>query len=118
MAEFLDSRPTIAVDDFAAALAFWTEACGFDVEVSMGEPADFAIIRSGSACLGLASTSAPSHPDIAVTYLTVNGIEDLLGRFEARGVDVVVPLTERPWGLRDAVVRVPGGPLVAFGEPT
>src|SRR4051812_33935889 len=102
--EYLDSRPTIEVDDLAAALSFWTDVCGFAVEVSMDEP-PFAIVSGGQASIGIAEGAAPvQQPPIAVVYFTLNGIDGLLERFETAGVELEVPLTQRPWGLRDVVV--------------
>lgn len=33
-------------------------------------------------------------------------------------LEVVNPLTDHPWGLRDFVVEIPGGHRLAFGERT
>ena len=114
----LDARATITVGDVAVALAFWTGVAAFDLDVAMGEPPDFAIVRSGTTHFAIVGTAAPVHPPTAVLYVTVEGLDALLARFDAIGVPLVVPLTEQPWGLRDVVIRCPGdGPLVAFGEP-
>ena len=113
----LDARAAISVGDVGAALAFWTDVAGFRLDVAMGEPPDFAIVRSGDVHVAIVGSEAPVHPPIAVVYVTVEGLDVLLTRFAAADVAVVVPLTEQPWGLRDVVVRCPGdGPLIAFGE--
>lgn len=59
---YLEARPSIEVGDLDAALAFWRDVAGFDVEVVMGEPPEFAMVRSGGAGLGLARTDAPAIP--------------------------------------------------------
>jgi predicted enzyme related to lactoylglutathione lyase len=114
----LDARPTLEVADLGAALAFWTDVVGFAVDVTMGEPPTFAMISAGAAGLGLVEAATPAIPDGAACYITVQGLDGLVTRLEAAGLDLAVPVTTRPWGLRDLVVSCPGGgPLIAFGEP-
>ncbi len=116
---YLDARPTIEVADHAAALSFFTGTCGLGVEVTMGEPTNFAIIGAGQAQVAVVAADDPPPPGNAAVYFTITGLDPLVARFESAGVEIVVAPTTRPWGLRDVVVRVPGGgPLVAFGEPT
>ncbi len=40
----------------------------------------------------------------------------LHARFRDLGVPVTTPLTDRPWGMRDFVIEIPGGHRLAFGE--
>jgi predicted enzyme related to lactoylglutathione lyase len=114
---YLDARPTIEVADLAAALAFWTDVLGFDVMVTMGEPPSFAIVSSGDAVLGLVEADEPTIPEGAPVYITLSGLDALVARLEQASISLAVPITTRPWGLRDLVVACPGGgPLIALGE--
>jgi predicted enzyme related to lactoylglutathione lyase len=115
---YLDARPTLEVADLGAALAFFTDVAGFAVDVTMGEPPTFAMVSAGPAGLGLVAVARPALPEGAACYLTVRGLDALVARLEAAGLELAVPVTTRPWGLRDLVVACPGGgPLLAFGEP-
>jgi hypothetical protein len=50
-------------------------------------------------------------------FVTLRGLDALIGRFAAAGVPLHQEPTTRPWGIRDVVVRCPGGgPFIAFGE--
>jgi predicted enzyme related to lactoylglutathione lyase len=114
---YLDARPSIEVGDLDAALMFWTDVVGFDVETVMGEPPFFALVNSGGARLALAHSDDPALPGIASAFVTLVNLDGLISRLEAAGLDLESEPTSRPWGLRDLVVRCPGnGPLIAFGE--
>jgi catechol 2,3-dioxygenase-like lactoylglutathione lyase family enzyme len=114
---YLQARPTIEVGDLDAALAFWRDVAGFDVEVVMGEPPFFAMVRSGAAGLGLSRSDAPSIPEIASVFVTLENLDGFVERLAAAGIALESEPTTRPWGIRDLVVRCPGGgPLIAFGE--
>jgi uncharacterized glyoxalase superfamily protein PhnB len=114
---FERSRPTIEVGDLGAALQFLTDVVGFEVRVVEGEPPLFAIMGEGPSEIALVEVDEPAVPQGAACYVTMTGLDDLIGRLAAAGVALDVPLTERPWGLRDIVVVLPGeGPRLAFGE--
>ena len=114
---FHDARASIEVADVATALAFFTDVVGLDVEATMGEPLTFALVRGGGVALGLAGVDAPAELAIAPVFVTLSPLDALAERLAAAGVALESEPTTRPWGLRDLVVRCPGGgPLVAFGE--
>jgi predicted enzyme related to lactoylglutathione lyase len=115
--QFEHCRPSIEVGDLAAALAFLTDVVGFTVFVVEGEPPVFAIVGEDAAQIGLVEVDGPARPDGAACYVTMRGLDELIERLAEAGVPLDVPLTERPWGLRDIVVTLPGdGPMLAFGE--
>ncbi|HEY4377144.1 MAG TPA: VOC family protein [Acidimicrobiales bacterium] len=114
---YLDARPSIEVGDLGAALAFWTDVVGFEVDTTMGEPPTFAMLSSRSAALALAECDEPAIPAIASVFVTMTGLDGLVERISAAGLTLESEPTTRPWGLRDLVVRCPGnGPFIAFGE--
>jgi catechol 2,3-dioxygenase-like lactoylglutathione lyase family enzyme len=113
---FAAARPSLEVADLPAALAFWTDVVGLGVEVTMGEPPTFAMVSAGGARLTLAEVDTPAPTSIAVAFVDLEGLDGLAADLRSAGHEVDGP-HERPWGIRDLVVRVPGGPLVAFGEP-
>jgi len=113
----LHARPSIEVGDLDAALAFWTDVAGFTVEVTMGEPPFFAMIRNGGAHLALARVDDPAPLSIAPVFVTLAALDVLVARIAAAGLALESEPMVRPWGIRDLTVRCPGGgPIVAFGE--
>jgi catechol 2,3-dioxygenase-like lactoylglutathione lyase family enzyme len=116
---FERSRPSVEVGDLAAALAFLTDVVGMPLQVVDGQPPVFAIVGTGDAEIALVEVDEPALPAGAACYVTVTELDGLLARLAAAGVTLDVELTDRPWGMRDIVVTVPGeGPRIAFGERT
>jgi catechol 2,3-dioxygenase-like lactoylglutathione lyase family enzyme len=114
---YLDARPSIEVADLDAALAFWRDVAGFEVEVVMGEPPFFALVSSGAARLGLSRSDDAVLPAIAPVFVTLTNLDGFVDRVVGAGIALESEPTTRPWGIRDLVLRCPGGgPLIAFGE--
>ncbi|MCU1393464.1 MAG: hypothetical protein JWM34_1892 [Ilumatobacteraceae bacterium] len=116
---FERSRPSIEVGDLREALTFLTDVVGFPLIMSEGEPPMFAIVGTDHAEIALVEVDEPALPGGAACYVTLQGLDALIGRIGAAGIELAIPLTERPWGQRDIVVALPGeGPMIAFGERT
>jgi predicted enzyme related to lactoylglutathione lyase len=113
---FLRGRATIGVRDVSAAIRFYEQAIGFEVVVTMGEPANFALIGSRGIGLGLVETPTPSVADFVCCYFDIEGVEALHQRCLDAGATVTSPLTRQPWGNYDFVIADPDGHQIAFGE--
>jgi predicted enzyme related to lactoylglutathione lyase len=117
--EFLGSRPALEVEDVAEELGFWRDRLGWEVYVTMGEPAVFAQLGAGAASVTLSrpmvAGASPSVSTLAAVYVEVDDVEGLHNRLGASGVKVTDPDTH-PWGLRDFVATTPTGHQIAFGE--
>ena len=112
-----DVRATIAVGDLEPALEFLTGIGGFTVDTTMGEPPIFALVSSGSARLGIVAEADPRQPEFCPVFITVQDLDLVVAGLDAAGVDLEAEPTDRPWNVRDLVVRCPGGgPLLAFGQ--
>jgi uncharacterized glyoxalase superfamily protein PhnB len=49
-------------------------------------------------------------------FLDVSGVRDLHEEFARRGVPVITPLEQRPWGAFDFSVEDPDGYILCFSE--
>lgn len=114
---FLRARPTLEVGDLGTVLEFLGEVVGLPIGVVQGEPPMFAIVGVADAEIGLVEVDEPALPEGAACYISVTGLDALVERIQAAGVELDVEPTVRPWGTRDIVVAVPGeAPRLAFGE--
>jgi predicted enzyme related to lactoylglutathione lyase len=112
----LDARPTLSAADVPTAVAFWTEVVGLDVEATMGDPVNFAMVTTGDVRVTITEDHGP-QPSYCPIFLTVDDLDALVLRLAGAGITVESEPTTRQWGIRDLVVRCPGGgPLLAFGE--
>lgn len=108
----------LAVGDVVAAAKFYREVLGFEREWLWGDPPSFGGVRWGAVqvmfCL---------QPDLA---LRVDGhqlaffcddINALRERHRSRGAPVISEIENKPWGMREYIVRDPNGYHLRFGGP-
>lgn len=109
-------HPGLAVGDVMAAAAFYTEKLGFTLGFTWGEPPAMAGVTLGEVQLFL-ERGAPSPAGLSVRFL-VGDADALFAFHRETGVEVVEPIADRPYGIRDYTVRDPDGYLLGFGHPT
>ena len=116
MTSLLSCRPNLEVRDVDATVEFCVKNLGFEVEMSVGEPAYLAMIRSGEVSFGIVLAENPGVNSTTAGYIGVTDVDELHARCRDRGVPVTTPLTDQLWGLRDFVIEIPGGHRLAFGQ--
>ena len=113
----------MSVDEIEPSLPFWVGRLGFEktVEVPDGEKLGFVILQKGDAELMFQTHSslkkdvpalAAQAPRTAGLYIEVLDFEDLLKRLA--DVEVVMPVRKTFYGMKEIVVREPGGNFVCF----
>jgi catechol 2,3-dioxygenase-like lactoylglutathione lyase family enzyme len=109
---------TLFVEDLAAARRFYEDVFGLPV---FYEDEQSAVFKFGGTLVNLLQSSeAPSlvepatvaPPDAGVRFQFTLGVEDVDGMVEelkSRGVELLNGPVDRPWGIRTASFRGPGG---------
>ncbi|MGH4019850.1 MAG: VOC family protein [Pseudonocardiaceae bacterium] len=107
--------PVVVTDDPVASREFYQRFLGFDVVM---DEDGFLMLSSPSVpttqvivCWASPTAMDPEvqRVDISVEVADVNAAHaDAL----ARGLDIVYPLTDEPWGIRRFFVREPSGTVV------
>ena len=123
-ARFLDLVPLLICDDVPAAIRFYTEVLGFEVQGrddSIGG-SGFATVRNGAACVMLASpTYVPKSPKVdgryprSNYYFYIDDADALRAAVVAAGWPAT-PCVERFYGLREFEVVDPEGHVLLFGQ--
>ena len=103
----------LQVPDVRAALAWFRDALGFEVE-PYEDGSQYGYARREGVSFHLA---CGPDPDLWSAYVYVGDLEALHAELAARGAEIVQPPTDKGYGLRDLLVRGPGGHLLAFGQP-
>jgi catechol 2,3-dioxygenase-like lactoylglutathione lyase family enzyme len=105
---------TLPVSDLSKAIEFYVTKLGFRLGFLWGEPAFFAGIALGEVEIFLKEeTPAPN----AGAVVFVVGDADALYRFHlANGVEVVEPIEDRNYGIRDYEVKDLYGYRLVFGH--
>lgn len=104
------SEPIFAVRDVAETLAFYRDVLGGRGEWMYGEPPGFAGIR-----LGRVQLCFQRQPELAERveghehFLFVEEVDVLYEQHAEAGAPIVAAIENKPWGLREYVVRDPNG---------
>ena len=105
---------TLAVRDVAAAIDFYITKLGFTLGFTWGDPPGIAGVNLGKVQMFL-ERGTPNPAGCSV-YFVVGDADELHEFHRAGGVEVVVPLEDRVYGLRDYRVRDLHGYELNFGH--
>ena len=113
--------PVIGTADVAGTISYFEETLGFKQQWIWGEPPVYAGVRAGGALLyichdpELASAIRERRltPDI---FLWVSDIGSIYEQHRSLHADITEELTERPWGVRQYVIREPNGYHLKIAE--
>jgi catechol 2,3-dioxygenase-like lactoylglutathione lyase family enzyme len=107
--------PNLLVDDLDQARGFYSGFLGFDV--AMDEPGFmmFASPSNRTAQITVADANAPGLDRgvrEANVSVEVEDVDALHAEAVKRGLAIVYPLTDEPWGIRRFFVRAPDGTVI------
>ncbi len=104
----------LSVADVLAATDFYTKKLGFWVAFTVGDPPTMAGVNLGHVQIFL--EQGTPNPKGCAVYFVVGDADELYEFQRARGVEIVTPPEDRPWGLRDYSVRDLHGHVLTFGH--
>jgi predicted enzyme related to lactoylglutathione lyase len=117
----LQSMHVIAVPNLAASAAFYRDVLGFTIE-EMGDPG-WRRFLSG-ACSIMAGECPNAMPPAATgdhsyfAYLVVDHVDVFHERAVAAGAEIMKPLRDEPWRMREFGVRTTDGHRVTIAQRT
>jgi catechol 2,3-dioxygenase-like lactoylglutathione lyase family enzyme len=103
--------PNIAAPDPEASRAFYVDVLGFEIAMDMSWIVTFASPANATAQISVIrpDEAGTPHPDFTVEVADVDATQ---ARALARGLAILYPLTDEPWGVRRFFVRDPHGKIV------
>jgi predicted enzyme related to lactoylglutathione lyase len=102
----------LQVPDVPAALAWFRDVLGFEVE-PYEDGSQYGYAQRGGVSFHV---SVPGS-GLWSAYVYVDDVEALHAELVDRGAEIVQPPTDKGYGMRDLLVRGPGGHVLAFGQP-
>jgi catechol 2,3-dioxygenase-like lactoylglutathione lyase family enzyme len=108
-------HPGLAVGDLAAAIDFYTNRLGFRVGFTWGDPPVMAGMNLGDVQIFLQG-SEPNPGKRSEVFFVVDDADALHAFHQANGVEVVEPIEDRVYGMRDYVVHDLCGHWLGFGH--
>lgn len=110
--------------DVQGALAFYSDALGFDVAYTYGEPPFWGEVRREGAVLNIRHVDASPWVDgvrdgaqLLSAYILVTDAKALFLEYQDAGLDFQARLQRRPWNMNEFTVRDPDGNLILFASP-
>ena len=122
-AELAPVAPELFVADVADAATFYEQALGF--RIVRREP-DFAILALGRCVLMLADErmygamggdASGRRGELIDVRFVVLDVDAMYRRAKDSGVAIVHDIADRPYGLRDFIMRDPHGFRLRFASP-
>jgi len=118
--------PILYTKEVEPCVRFWATRLGFEktVEVPDGDHLGFAIVHKDSLELMYQRLDDPKDSPVfkedagkGPTYLYAE-VESLDATLEAmRGVEMVIPVHETFYGMREFAVKDPAGHIILFAQP-
>lgn len=111
--------PNLLASDLQATREFYSGFLGFDV--AMDEPG-FMMFASPSNRTAQVTVADRNTPDLdrgvseANVSVEVEDVDALHTEAVRRGLDIVYPLTDEPWGVRRFFVRDPDGTVINVAQ--
>lgn len=113
------AEPILAVTDVAGAVRWWGDVLGFRVGFVYGDPPTHAGVLADPGWTGRGRVQLTQRPPEecggAMVYVPVADVDALAARAVAAGADVVTPLGDRPWGVREIELADPAGNRIRLG---
>ncbi len=107
--------PVVVTDDPALARRFYEEFLGFRLAMDEDGLMMFASpsVPTTQVIVAYASPTAldPRVREVAMS-VEVEDVNVAHADAQARGLEIVYPLTDEPWGIRRFLVREPGGQTI------
>ncbi len=104
--------PHLRADDMAASRGFYEGFLGLDVAMDLGWILTFASPTNPTAQLNLYDAAAPPESLQPQMSIEVDDVDAVHADAVGRGIEVVYPLTDEPWGVRRFFARDPNGHVV------
>jgi len=115
-------QPVLGVPSMEAAIAYYRDVLGFHVDFVAGDPPAHARLCSSPTFVSPAvfirfeplEAGAAVNPSVWLWLHVGEGLDELFATYVSRGVKIVSAPQDRPWGLREFVIRDCNGYTLAF----
>ena len=112
------TRHVLAVKTLKIETAYYIDKLGFDRDftapgwefLSFG---DFKVML-GECADAMTARNTGDHSWFA--HALVENVDEVYGEFLERGANILSPISDKPWGIREFTVVTPDGHRIAFGQ--
>jgi catechol 2,3-dioxygenase-like lactoylglutathione lyase family enzyme len=105
------------VRDLGRSVAWYRDALGLEPRTLDGHDGPFALAGAGSVQLVFIPRDEPAGRTPIVVFGLQSGIYEVVESLAAKGVEIVVPVSEAPDGGLSADFRDPDGHILSVYQP-
>ncbi len=109
----------LPVQDIEKSIKFYQEKLGFEVTFTWKNPVEYAVLKGGDqVAIHLTKREDKLQPSPVHTalYIFVHDVDDLYTDLNQRGVEILTPLGDRDYYMRDFDIKDPDGYILCFGK--
>jgi len=112
------TRHVLAVKDLKIETAYYIDKLGFDHDFSAPgwEFLSFGIFKVmlGECSDEMTAEATGNHSWFA--HAMVENVDEVYAEFIERGAQILSPISDKPWNIRDFCVVTPDGHRIVFGQ--
>jgi catechol 2,3-dioxygenase-like lactoylglutathione lyase family enzyme len=108
--------PTLPARDIDETVAYY-KRLGFELVADYPGERRYAIVRRDDAELHFYEFPVDPKQNLSGCYLRIEDAAAVYEEWVAAGIEILKPLTETDYGLRDFAVSDPNGNLLRIGSP-
>lgn len=108
--------PILSVTDLANSIDFYRHDLGFDLAWSWGNPPDIAAVCRDGVEIMLIQRAGAKPPGASHISLVASDMDAYYARLVDAGIPIVVPIGDRPYGMRDFRIADPSGNELSFAQ--
>jgi predicted enzyme related to lactoylglutathione lyase len=121
-----DIAPVFLVKNVVKSAEYYRDFLGFRFDRIWGDPPDFVVLQRGGITImlnsdeGKVKASNPNHRTENDTrwdaYICVPSADSIHDELESRGIQIVRPIADAPYGLRDFEIEDLDGYILCIGS--
>ncbi|MCG2610756.1 hypothetical protein LZZ90_04480 [Flavobacterium sp. SM15] len=122
-AQFIGIAPQLIVPDVSKAVAFYTDKLGFSVIGLVLDPPVYGMVERdgiqihfGKSDMKTLKTNRDFRKISTDFIIWVPEIETYFEEIKNNGVEILEPITLRPYGSREFIIKDCNGFLITFGD--
>ncbi|MEO6456152.1 MAG: VOC family protein [Ginsengibacter sp.] len=113
--------PVIATDNIQKSLSFYIDVLGFSFDFTHGEPPVYAGVKAGSAEIYFTLdpdllTQIKEQKLCPEIFIWITDAVLLFKEHVDKGAEVFEPISDRPWGARQYVIKDNNGYHLKFAQ--
>jgi len=112
--QVIGHAPVLYVRHTPRSLAYYGDKLGFTVTFTWRGPPHYICLRLGQAVIHLHSFVPPARTSHVCIFC--KGVDALYAHLTARGANMVQPIDDRPYGMRDFALTDPDGHRLVFAQ--